>query len=182
MCQFTVHRNQANRCLKHSAGAGSVNPGAYLISPNFLLPMIGAPFANPRCSRAHHHVEVSVLTNHLELLQHKCRATSSRSEHIVHTPFVHMLMKKKRKSNLMDEVHGGREEHHDPPRRLPGAHPACVLAREHDGDHGLPGPRVEHRDGVPPQRRLEHLHLVPARTHARRRRQRGEQPTSAKLH
>jgi hypothetical protein len=144
MCQFTVHRNQANRCLKHSAGAGSVNPGAYLISPNFLLPMIGAPFANPRCSRAHHHVEVSVLTNHLEL--------------------------------LMDEVHGGREEHHDPPRRLPGAHPACVLAREHDGDHGLPGPRVEHRDGVPPQRRLEHLHLVPPRAElpvgAARRRQR----------
>ncbi len=124
MCQFTVHRNQANRCLKHSAGAGSVNPGAYLISPNFLLPMIGAPFANPRCSRAHHHVEVSVLTNHLELLQHKCRATSSRSEHIVHTPFVHMLMKKKKKKQPDGRgarwARGTPRSAAAPPRRAPG--------------------------------------------------------------
>jgi hypothetical protein len=69
----------------------------------------------------------------------------------------------KKRSHLMDEVHGGREEHNDPARRLPNAHAADVLPREHDGDHGLPGPRVEHRDGIPAQRRREHVHLVPAR-------------------
>jgi len=66
-------------------------------------------------------------------------------------------------AHLVDEVHGGREEHHDPARGVPGARAAGVLTRQHDGDHGLPGACVEHRDGVPAQRRREHLQLVPAR-------------------
>jgi hypothetical protein len=109
-----------------------------------------------------HHVEVRVLLNHPELLQEKHKnKTASRSETIacLHIP----TRANKKRPHLVDEVHGGREEHHDPARRLPSAHAAGVLPRKHDGDHGLPGPRVEHRDGVPAQRRRENVHLVPAR-------------------
>lgn len=76
----------------------------------------------------------------------------------------------------MDEVHGGREEHHDPARGLPSARAADVLPRQHDGDHGLPGAGVEHRDGVPAQRRREHLHLVPARTRTNPRQLKAQAP------
>lgn len=50
-----------------------MNPGAYLLTANCFLPALGVPVANPRCPMALHRVEVCVLPNHLELLQHKHR-------------------------------------------------------------------------------------------------------------
>lgn len=147
----------------------------YLLTPDFLVPAVGTPVADPRSSVALRGVEVRVLPNHLELLQREPKqqpairvmaAANAKRENGADVAVANQSLQSP-EAHLVDEVHGGREEDDDPAGRLPGAHAAYVVAREQDGDHGLPGARVEHRDGVPLQRRLEHLHLVPAPMHTR---------------
>lgn len=125
-----------------SIGQASVNPGAYLLSPNCFLPALGVPVANPRCPMALHRVEVCVLPNHLELLQHKHGKTTTSPIKNTAGPPMWRRQNQPPDAHLVDEVHGGREEHHDPARRLPSARTEDVLPREHDGDHGFPGAGV----------------------------------------
>lgn len=143
-----------------------MNHGVYLLSPDCLLPLTSAPVSDPRCSMALHRVKVRVLSNDLELLRHKTQKRNRFPITNIASNPPHSRVEKTKgppDAHLVDEVHGGREEHHDTARGLPSARAAGVFPRQHDGDHGLPGAGVEHRDGVPAKRRREHLHLVPAR-------------------
>lgn len=61
----------------------------------------------------------------------------------------------------MHEINSGSKEHDENlPTTLPHSPPS--LSNQHNRDHRLPGPRVEHCNGVPLLSHLENLGLVPA--------------------
>lgn len=59
-------------------------------------------------------------------------------------------------------MHGGSEEHDEPPTTISAARPDLLgdLLHEHHRDHRLPRTRVQHGDRVLPHRHLENRYLV----------------------